>query len=76
MKRFVMEGTVEERLISVRRALAIDRNSTISTGLCGASLLDKEESRGSKTLNAKRRQRVEMMEKLFGCSKEQKFHKP
>jgi len=43
VKRFLMENTVEERLLRVRRTLQANRRST-STGICGANLLDAEFS--------------------------------
>lgn len=80
VKRFVMQDTVEERLLGVRRSLNVDRPSA-GTQICGASVLADEEKQvastakrratgnGSEDLDdAKRQMRVEMMEKLFGCS--------
>jgi hypothetical protein len=76
VKRFVMQDTVEERLLGVRRSLGVDRPSA-GTQICGASVLAGEEKvaqkadkrGGSKEVldDAKRQMRVETLEKLFGC---------
>ena len=73
MKRLVIEGTVEERLLGVRRTLAVDQPITTGTQLCGARAMDAEES-GAQSHehdadeNRRRKQRYEMLEELFGCS--------
>jgi len=76
VKRFVMQDTVEERLLGVRRSLGVDRPSA-GTQICGASVLADEEKTAKKADNrsstndelddAKRQLRVETLEKLFGC---------
>lgn len=74
VKRLVIEGTVEERLLGVRRSLAADSGS-VGT-ICGASALDDDETqrpskraRTSDTLDdGNRQRRVEMLEELFGCT--------
>jgi len=69
VKRFVMQDTVEERLLGVRRSLGVDRPSA-GTQICGASVLADEERtvlKSDKLDDAKRQMRVEMLEKLFGC---------
>jgi hypothetical protein len=43
VKRFVMQGTVEERLLGVRCSLGVDRGPATGTQLCGASALAVEE---------------------------------
>ena len=76
MKRLVVEGTVEERLLGVRRALAVDQPSTtgksMSTGaeLCGARAMDAEEMAAESgeedaDENCRRTARLKMLEKLF-----------
>lgn len=84
VKRFVMQGTVEERLLGVRRSLGVDRPQT-GTQLCGASVLAAEEMAAlrapknggvSEDLDsARRQQRVAMLEKLFGVSGNMSVHK-
>jgi DNA repair protein RAD5 len=72
VKRLVIEGTIEERLLGARRSLAVDRSSTGT--ICGAIALDDEETkrpakraRTEDTLDdSTLQQRVEMFEKLLG----------
>jgi len=81
VKRFVVEDTVEERLLGVRRALAIDR-PTEGTQVDHSSTLSFDEDRPSKRArkegqetyddNAKRQQRIEMLEALFGHAGQEK----
>ena len=78
VKRFVMQDTVEERLLGVRRSLNADRPS-VGTQICGASVLANEDKVARKAAAArrngateelddvKRQMRVETLEKLFGC---------
>lgn len=44
MKRFIIEGTVEERLLGVRRTLAVDKQTKTGTQLCGARAMDVENN--------------------------------
>lgn len=77
VKRFVIEDTVEERLLGVRRALAVDRPSE-GTQVCGDSAFDDDERPSKRARraeeqeaydeNAQRQQRVESLAILFGCS--------
>jgi SNF2 family DNA or RNA helicase len=80
VKRFVMQGTVEERLLSVRRSLGVDRTSA-GTQICGANILADEEQAAKRAtqrarssgaasteeLDSAKRQRVEILEILFDC---------
>jgi SNF2 family DNA or RNA helicase len=80
VKRLVIEGTVEERLLGVRRSLAADDGSTGT--ICGASALDDDETKrpakrarttetqddGIRLDDGNRQRRVEMLEELFGCT--------
>lgn len=91
VKRLVIEDTVEERLLGVRRSLAVDQTpNETGTQLCGARVMDAEESAAKPRAKPKprrgrnyasddaeeagededrrRKQRLEMLEKLFGCS--------
>ncbi|CAB9512612.1 regulator of chromatin subfamily A member 3-like 1 [Seminavis robusta] len=72
VKRFVMKGTVEERLLSVRRALLADK-PLASTGVCATISLDEDEEiqgkkkakegDAAKTATTKR---IETLEKIIG----------
>jgi hypothetical protein len=81
VKRLVIEGTVEERLLGVRRSLAADHGPTGT--ICGAGALDDEEPKkrpakrartseiqddGNRLDDGTRQRRVEMLEELFGCT--------
>jgi hypothetical protein len=86
VKRLVIEGTVEERLLGVRRSLAADHGSTGT--ICVAGALDDEEPKrpakrartsetqddGNRLDDGNRQRRVEMLEELFGCT-QTKVHK-
>ena len=73
VKRFVIEDTVEERLLNIRRALLADRPSG-SSGISETSLLDNEEATYLRKhkVNKKERdeaadkQRLDMLENLLG----------
>ena len=78
VKRFIIEGSVEERVLNTRRSLAADRPNT-STQIDGAGLMADEDAlvaRPSKRarqadeseLEDRRFQRLEMLEGWFGCS--------
>jgi SNF2 family DNA or RNA helicase len=73
VKRFVMRGTVEERLLGVRRKLGVDR--TVGTQVNGVEEDEAENRRPRKkartsedeTMDAQQQKRVETLETLFGC---------
>ncbi|KAL9179984.1 hypothetical protein ACHAXT_007954 [Thalassiosira profunda] len=78
VKRLVIKGSVEERILENRRSLAADR-PTASTQLDGAAMLEDDEQdmkqsakRGrhedENDLGEQRFQRLRQLEALFGCS--------
>ena len=86
VKRFVMEGTVEERVLKVRRSLGIDRCET-GTQLNGVGMLAEEEQaakRPAKRARAaddddhaddkQRQQRLKRLETLFGLASSAPVH--
>ena len=77
VKRFIMEGSVEQRVLENRRSLAADR-PTASTLLDGAGDLEEEEKLNSSSQRRERHidengmgetsfQRLKQLEALFGC---------
>jgi hypothetical protein len=86
VKRFIIENSVEERIISSRRALTADRPS-VSTQIDGTgimadeqNLLDRPRKRArhedENELEDRRFQRLELLEALFGCSATARVSKP
>lgn len=77
VKRFIMENSVEQRVLENRRSLAADR-PTASTLLDGAGDLEEEEKLNSSSQTRERHidengmgetsfQRLKQLEALFGC---------
>lgn len=79
VKRLVVEGSVEDRLLSVRRSLAVDQpDAEAGTQLCGARVLDAEaadaaaprrdgEDSALDDEDGKNQKRMELLEALFDC---------
>ena len=76
VKRLIIKGTVEERILENRRSLAAAR-PTASTQLDGAGLLEEETGSGSKKrdrhedeneMGEQSFQRLRQLEALYGCS--------
>ena len=61
VKRLVTEGTVEERILTVRRALLVDR-PLASTGICATSTLESDKPVASRA----KKSSIEMLEKVIG----------
>lgn len=85
VKRFIIKGSVEERILSSRRSLAADRPGA-STQLDGTGLMEEEENLLGKSkkrsrhedendLGEKRFQRLRQLEVVFGCSSTEKVAK-
>ena len=80
-----MQGTVEERMLSVRRSLGVDQTSA-GTQICGANQIEIDrrvtnaslrpqtlQSSDNEFSDAKQKLRVETLETLFGCN-DMKIH--
>ena len=78
VKRFIIKDTIEERILTSRRALAADRPGA-STQLDGAGIMAEEEKLFDRPTKRARHededamesqsfQRLERLEALFGCS--------
>ena len=77
VKRLIIQGTVEERILSNRRSIAADGPSKPTPSNGTSSLLDEEnllirpQKRlcvGKDDLKVQSRQRLERLAALFGCS--------
>jgi hypothetical protein len=74
VKRFIIKDSVEERILSSRRALVADRPE-VSTAIDGTAM-EESLARPAKRarhddegdMEGRRFQRLEMLESLFGCS--------
>jgi SNF2 family DNA or RNA helicase len=75
VKRLIIKGTIEERILETRRSLAADRPTATSTHLDGTGLLDVTDTEKGRLrledegdMGEQTFQRLHRLESLFGCS--------
>jgi SNF2 family DNA or RNA helicase len=86
VKRFVLKGTVEERILSTRRKMVTDLSSAVGTnvdGLASECAMDALMHRPAKrartedeeNIGNRKFERLQMLESLFGFGAQQKVIK-